>query len=190
MTSFQQLSADRVAVVTLAGGPFNRLRRIQGCGRLPSEGFTLPSAGHIQVRLQRLRLGADPDLDWRDTDYGVPPPPGPGFDLPLGITSVARSGSGFATARSSLTIQQRQQLRAAEWLERADIKVQLETFPPVFELLLPPLLHEETILLPEHGDDRLRLLISERERYRTEREDSTTAPNPVERIVYASALEV
>lgn len=189
MASFQQLSADRVAIVTPAGGPFNRLRRIQIYGRLPSEGFSLPKAGNIQVRLQRLQPGSDPDLDWRDTAHGVPPPPGPDFDLGLGIRRVARSASAFDTARASLTVEQRQLLRQGERIERADIQLQLERFPPLFDLLLPPIIHEEVILLPEHGDDRLRFLITETERYRTERDDGTTSPTPVDRIVFATAME-
>lgn len=190
LASFQQLSADRVAVVTPAGGPLNRLVRIQVYGRLPSGGMAFPRAGNVSVRLQRLRPDGDPDLDWRDTDPGVPPPPGPGTGFDIGVRRLGRSATGFHLARTSLTADQRELLRAGTQIEKAGLEAALTRFPQLFDLLLPPLIHEETILLPASGDDRLRLLITETEQYLTDREDGIVDRRPVDRIVYASAVEV
>jgi hypothetical protein len=188
LASFQQLSQDRVAVVTPAGGFLGRGRRVSVYGRLPSEGFTHPSAGNIQVRLQRLKPGGDPDLDWQDTPQGQPPQPMPAFDI--GVRQVSRSRSGFEIPRTSLVAEQRELLRAGERVSAGSLAGQIDKIPGVFELLLPPLMHEEHILLPAHDDDRLRLLITETETYRTEDEKGHTMPVAAERIVYAAAVEL
>ena len=191
MTSFQQLSADRVAVVTPAGGPLGRVRKVSIYGRLPATGYSLPNAGNISIRLQRLKVGGDEDLDWRDTEPGVPPPIGPGINVDVDLGSaLARTRSAFHIARTDLSANQRQLLRAGSALTDAQIGAQVQNFPGIFELLLPPLMHEQTILLPDHGGDRLRLLITESERYRTEGETGLPTITPVERVVYAATMEV
>lgn len=188
MASFQQLSPDRVATVVPAGGFGGRGRRVSVFGRTPGEGFSLPSAGNIRVQLQRLSAGGDPDLDWRDTPQGQPPQPTPDFEI--GINTVARSRSVFNVARNVLSGDQRGLLQQAARLDQGSLIGQIGQLPGVFDLLLPPLIHEETLLLPSHGGDRLRLMITEVERYRTEDETGRAAPAPVERIVYAATIEV
>jgi hypothetical protein len=188
MASFQQLSADRVATVTPAGGFGGRGRRISVYGRVPSEGFSLPSAGNIRVQLQRLPAGGDPDLDWRDTPQGEPPQAMPDFEI--GISNLARSRSSYHMARAALSADQRNVLQQGARIDQGSVIGQVGQLPGVFDLLLPPLIHEERLLLPTQDGDRLRVLITETERYRTEDETGRAASTPVDRIVYAAAIEV
>jgi hypothetical protein len=190
LASFQQLSADRVAVVTPLASP--GMVRVQVYGRLPAAGEApYPRAGAVTVTLQRLKPGGDPDLDWRTTDQGLPSMRGAGDGIVVGPRRVRRGASGFHRARTSLTPQHREMLRAGVGIEKAGLAGMLKKIPDLFGLLLPPLIHDETIVLPARGADRLRLLVTETEQFLTEEDDGRTDfRDPVGRIVYASMIEV
>ncbi len=191
LASFQQLSADRVAVVTPVGRQRDPMVRIQVYGRLPQTGTAYPRAGQIDVELQRLRPEGNEDIDWRRTDPGRPPLQGLGEGVAIGRQRIRRSATGFDVPRNVLTSQQREILRAGQEIEKAGLAGALTTIPDLFGLLLPPIIHDETIVLPARGADRLRLLVTETEQYLTERDDGRTdGRQPVGRIVYASTIEV
>lgn len=188
IASFQQLSPDRVATVTPVPLFLDRGRRVAVYGRLPTGGTVLPSAGNIDVRLQRLSPGGDPDLDWRDTPQGqMPQPPPPGA---LGLTQIRRTNSAFNLARDSLSRTQRALVREAAGLVDAGRIAEVLEQPGLLDLLLPPLIYEETMLLPPAGDDRLRLLVTETEIYDTEADDNRSSAEPRQRIVYAATIDL
>lgn len=189
IASFQQLSPDRVATVTPVDLFLDRGRRVAVYGRLPTDGTVRPNAGNVSVRLQRLPPGGDPDLDWRDTPQGqFPQPPPPGVSV--GVKRILRTGRAFHIARNSLSLTQRTLVREGTRLVDAGRISEVLEQPGLLDLLLPPLIYEETLLLPPPGDDRLRLLITESETYDTEADDNRTSPEPRQRIVYAATIEL
>lgn len=183
MAAFQQLAPDRVATITptVLGG-----RRVSVYGALPAAGYVRPNAGNITIRLQRLAQGGDPDLDWRDTPQGQRPHIGD----PLPFATIARTTSTFNIARGALTEQQRLIAKEGLTLVNAGRFDDLLARPEMLALMLPPLIHEETIQLPAANGDRLRLLIVETEQYSTEAESGLNSPEVRERVVYATAMNV
>ncbi|HYG47007.1 MAG TPA: hypothetical protein VD846_03605 [Allosphingosinicella sp.] len=189
MASFQQLSPDRVAIVTPVSLFLDRGRSVSIYGRLPTGGTPLPRAGTVTVRLQRLKPGGDPDLDWRDTPQGQrPDTPLPGG--PVASGRARRSGGDFHIPRSRLDAAQRVKLAEATVLAETGRVSDLLERVDLLELMLPPLIHEETLILPSKGGDRLRLLITETETYATEAESGGRNGPARDRIVYAAAIEV
>lgn len=185
MAAFQQLSPDRVATVNPVAGQ-GVLRQISVYGRTPTHGLVLPTAGTITVQLQRLKPGADPELDWHETGEAILPPPGPGINM----GSLRKQAGGFDLARNQLTNAQRLMLRETSAFGGRPVAEQLEANPDVFSLLLPPLIHQSTLAVPAHDGDRLRVLITETEKYHTETPEGRKSNVPVERIVYAAAVEL
>ncbi|MGL4542594.1 MAG: hypothetical protein ACRCUI_08815, partial [Polymorphobacter sp.] len=187
MAAFQQLAPDRVATVTPVDGSFQeRGRRIAVYGILPARGFVRPSAGHIRVRLQRLVAGGDPDLDWRDTPQGPVPIPDPQARQ----QQPERVSRAFNMVRSRLTAEQKIMVKTGDKLLDAGDYTAVLANPLLTELMLPPLIHEETVQLPLPDGDRLRLLVTETELYSTERPEGGRALESRERIVYAAAIAV
>jgi hypothetical protein len=188
MAAFQQLAPDRVATLSTVTGFGGRRRRIAVHGKLPGAGTPRPAAGAISVQLQRLVPGGDPDLDWRDTPQGPAPAAGPNAG-PLG-RRIGSMGSAFHIARNALTVEQRSLVRLGEQLLGAGDFTAVLARPDLVELLLPPLIYEETFQLPLPSGDRLRLLVTERETYSIDAENGGRSLGTRERIVYAAAIEL
>lgn len=179
LADFAQLTADRLVIVA-AGRNDLRQRTVSVYGNAPTDTPHLPQASLVRTEVQRLKSGGDPNLDWVRTDEGSP-------RLPLGIP---RDLTPLTARRARLTRADRVRLIEAERLVQVGRFGEVLTDPGLFELLRPPLIHEETITLPLRGEgERLRLLITEIETYDTGPE-SLPSGDPQERIVYAETIEL
>ncbi len=186
LADFAQLTNDRLVVTTPGANAGQRIIAVHGVG--PTESQGLPDATNFRVELQRLPVGADPDLGWIKTDEGVPPLP------PLGGI-----GNGIRSRRVA-PIQRLQRLRSLDAIGRARFVEaeglvasgrfgELFADPGLLELVRPPLLFETSIFLPLRAEgERLRLLITEYETYDTSPEPRLPGPT-IDRIVFAEAIE-
>lgn len=159
--SFQQLFPDRLVIMT----PLEQRRvRVDVFGQRPSASSAVPTAGNIQVQVQRLPEDGNPELDWVDA-------PASGLRITPTLMGAARevaagAGSGTRT-RSGTTIspQLQQQLnKVLPAFERGDLSV-MTRYPGLEALLRPQQIASVELSLPEAGRDKLRLLVTETELY-------------------------
>lgn len=165
MGSFQPLTPHRVASL-IPLGP--REYRVQVHGVAPDSVVGAPGAGWIEFQLQRLPEGGDPDLDWQDIDALPPRPP----ILGGGGQGLRRGGDLIGDVTRDLT-------GTGAVLRPGRRPLQM----------LPPLITEQTLRLPEVAGP-LRVLVTEWESHRREPADITARPEAANRIVYAAVLDL
>jgi len=188
ITEFQQLAADRLAIVTKGAGS----AKISVHGTA-ADSVAGPSIGErFEVLIQTLASGADPDLDWR-TVAEPPPPAGLSLGSRAGAAVVQGPGSIFAPTPA-------QRLEAERALQSADVRA-LTARPDLALALQPPLIWQKEVRLPPApSGGKRRLLVIEREIYFKAPDDlglpprtgSSIAevPNIGGRIVYMETLDV
>jgi hypothetical protein len=184
LAEFQQLTPDRLLIVGPGPGADGRVRRVRLHGVAPLETPWSPIGAIVKIEVQTLKPDGDEDLDWRTVSQGSPLP-----DLEL-IDIMIRRGSGlFETDRAMLAPNQHVLLREAERLiDRGAFEAVLAR-PDLIELLRPPLIHEEDIILPSRGEgERMRLLVTEWEAYAADADRKVPAEQ--RRIVYAETVEI
>ncbi|NEX91527.1 hypothetical protein [Caulobacter sp. 17J65-9] len=204
LAEFQQLTPDRLAVVTEALGapktvPPTQAFKVQVYGVLPKpkEHSAWQEAGKIDVRVQVLPPDGCPDLDW--VDWHIPEgskslAPGVG-GLPV---SVGTGGSGVkldggAVLGALVSGVANQSARAqADKLAAQGRFDDIVRDPMLIASVIPPLIEEVSVVapLPQPGVRR-RLLITESEVYRTT--PGTGAPKSseiAERIVFVETVEI
>lgn len=207
LTDFQQLTPDRLAIVTDTSRAGVAVKRVAVHGVAPAQGGNGDRAfgGQVKLEVQRLPAGADPDLGWIGmAPVEVPaiiPTPGAGRRVVASKTASKTVASKAATkavaktaaaktvagtvARKPTTARERARLQQAnQWLQAGRFTEVLQN-PDLLQWLLPPLIDAREIAIPPkpRADDRLRLLVTESERFPGE-------PGEAERtrIVYAEAI--
>ena len=187
LAEFVQLTPDRLLIVSDAPSADRRVRRVAVHGVTPEAAPQSPRAGEIRLELQTLVPGADETLGWSTVEQGRPLAAGPGQ---LVRRSPLARGM-FHLGRERLDERQRALLVEAEALLAANDFGAITARPELLELLKPPLIHEEDIILPARAEGaRLRLLVTESETYHSGEFDPRGAPRTVSRIIYAETVEL
>ena len=186
LTEFQQLTPDRLAVVTHP--PLGMEAKVVIHGALPIDARAqTPFAGLFEISLQTLTATGDPDLDWRDipkpTMSKKPIDLTPFDDQTSGASGGLRAGDLRVNAAANPQLRAQGEALAAQGRFReilADTRL--------LQVMAPPVIHEETIgLVAPPPGGRRRLLITESEVF----EAQPGAPSPWgSRIVYAEAIDV
>lgn len=183
MTEFQQLVPDRLATVTDSSRQGVVVKKVAVYGIGPRNVGPVPrdraQGGRVDIVLQRLPSGDDQDLGWVDVAPVPLPPPRPRVVGGIGKKAAKRRLGASSTTQRSVLLKQ-----ANEWVE-AGRYIDVLGRPDLLELLLPPLIHEQEIALPQGlaKGDRLRLLVTESETYPGESGEASR-----QRIVYAEAI--
>jgi hypothetical protein len=174
LTEFQQLAPDRLAIVTDASRAGVTVKRVAVHGVAPEHAGAGQLAGDIHVQLQRLPPGSDADLGWID----VPAQPIPAYPAGPAVPDPRRNRDVPATQRRTLQAQGRQ------WLAQG-LYAELLRNREVLQALLPPEVGVAEVVVPamEDGAGRLRLLVTEMERYPGEAGEARRS-----RVVYAEAI--
>lgn len=183
LAAFQQLTPDRHLSVTRDGRTVN----VAVHGHVSAK--TLPGleAGQVEVELQELAPGGDPDLDWRT----IQPPPElvarPDDERWAGqVTTRDLRAAARLTAR---TEGDRAQALEAERLSAGQRFEDLVARPELLRWLTPPLIWEGEVRLPaDHAGRNLRLMVVEREIHPTSAPDGRGVTPRGDRIVYAEAI--
>jgi len=186
LTEFQQLTPDRLAIVTHPPQGLQAKVVVHGALPLDATGPT-PFAGAFEVRLQTLAAGGDPDLDWKD----VPKPTmsKKPLDLPFGGQAAAPS-SGLSVRDPAITLRSDPALRLrSEALAAQGLFSEILANPGLLAAVVPPMIYEETVALvaPPPGGRR-RLMITESEVFEAQPGAASGAWGS--RIVYAEAIEL
>ncbi len=169
LAEFQQLTPDRLAIVTRGSGGTVAHVAIYGAGAAQQSQQNIPVAGQFLVETQVLDAGGDPDLDWRSVDAKSNPAQ-PAYEL---TPTYARPSLSLEESNAPITPQraQAQQLVATENYRA------LVSRPDLILALQPPLLWQMDVPLPaQPPGGRRRLLITESEEYLTSPE--TLVPPP------------
>lgn len=192
ITEFQQLTPDRLCIVTKNGSSAHV--SVHGTAVMPSDAG--PSAGNFDVLIQILDAGGDPDLDWRTVAE-------PKAASPFSAGRAARSRAAVSPTRPSsslLSSAQPLKLEAERILQSGDVRA-LTLRPDLALALQPPVIWKRDVRLPPapNGGKR-RILVVEREYYVMQRDDlgvdlgSTSVirglPPIGGRIVYMETLDV
>lgn len=191
LADFAQLAPDRLAISTPGTSPGQRLVRVHGVAPVDFPG--LPRAGDFKVELQRLPVGADPDLGWVHQAQPVPPPPLGGTTSP-GAVAFSRTARKSVRARSARTTmfsaaEKALLVEAQSLLDAGKFDLVLKR-PDLVRMIEPPLIYESSVYLPARSQgERLRIMITEIETYHTGAERQPTGEE-ISRIVYAEAIEV
>jgi hypothetical protein len=177
LSDFQQLAPDRLATVSDHSRRGVTVKQVSVYGAGPRAGRLLRDREHgiggvVEIEVQRLPTGADPDLGWIRME--TPPLP-----APLRRRSPIEAHATISAARKRILLAEGERLLATE--RYAELLLR----PDILRWLRPPLLHEQEIAIPDkpHDGDRLRLLVTEAEIYPGEAGEPSRR-----RIVYAEAI--
>lgn len=191
LTEFQQLTPDRLAVVTHP--PLGLEAKVVIHGALPIDArAATPFAGLFEIRLQTLSANGDPDLDWRDIPkptMSKKPIDLTPFDDKSSAPSVGLGGGGVRAGDPRTNAGANLQLRIqGEALAAQGRFREILADTRLLRVMAPPVIYEETIgLVAPPPGGRRRLLITESEVF----EAQPGAPSPWgSRIVYAEAIDV
>lgn len=201
-TEFQQLSPDRLAVVTTSGG-ISPTVNVSVYGYAPGDGDRFAAgAGIFRAKTQILRADGDPDLDWKDAE-GTPivsrrPLVGPVIERSQAAVRPTVRGQVIGPAQQPETVQPNRSMTyldrkfdMASAVQKSFSMNKLAAVIGAGELagmMAPGLLWTWQGLLPETpAGGRRRVLITECESFVTG--ESVPIPRH-ERIVYAEAIEV
>jgi hypothetical protein len=175
--AFQQLAPDRFASLS----PLGRNRfRLQIHGVLPSltgepqeDSPPRPSAGLVQVELQKRPHGSASDLDWVTVPHRPSRPPRPS-DIP--VDPMPHTD--------------------ADWLREAKDALRLGNLEPVLRhpgligRIKPPIVHDTILTLPARENFDWRLLITEAEDWPVGSDGRSDGLTRQRRIVYAATIEI
>ena len=192
MAEFQQLTPDRLAIVTR--NPGGQVAHVAVYGSGVQESFeNMPIAGQFLVDTQVLDAGGDPDLGWRSVDASANPAPAVS-DIKPSFTTQSLTLDTSATPATALQAQALQMVNTENFralLARPDLVLALQ----------PPLLWQADVPLPaQPSGGRRRLVITENETYLSSPEALVPPPpgTPVfrppvsmsSRVVYLETLDV
>ena len=189
LTDFQQLTPDRLAIVTDVSRAGVTVKRIAVHGTSPAKGGTtqgLAAGGDIQVEVQRLPAGADPDLGWNTLPSMPVPLVNP--DVVIGERGQRASSRLPASRRrlsASATVRERMLIEQGKALIEAGRYIELLRDAEMLQRFLPALIDTSEIAIPPrvNADDRMRLLITEWERFAGEKGEKDRR-----RVVYAETI--
>jgi len=182
LTEFQQLTADRLATVSDRSRRGTMVKKVSVYGvgpRAPRRGARSNRehaiGGVVEVEVQRLPQGADPDLGW--VTLQMPPVPPPLSVRHVRQPSVQRGN--ISAARKGMLIEKGERLVAEQRY------AELLRSPDILRWFLPPLIDEREVAIPkpQQDSDGMRLLVTESEVYPGEKGEPSRR-----RIVYAEAI--
>ena len=203
-TEFQQLSPDRLAVVTKTASGLSTLVNVSVYGYAPADARAVDSAkaGVFSAKTQVLDGGADPDLDWRDlagqpTLVAQPVLGGRNVvarQLTLPAPAAAPSPP-LLQVEEAVHLSPNYSVPAPLQAQFGAAKLAVISAAGLAGLLGPGLLWNwRGYLPPTPAGGRRRVLITESESYITAAADmphgpSVTTPHAL-RIIYAEAVEI
>ena len=194
-TEFQQLSPDRLAIVTKSLVGLSTVANVAVYGYAPGDSGSndAAAAGIFAARTQVLDAGADPDLEWRD----LAGQPTLSAQPPKGGVSVGSRTPVVAAQAAAPMLTQATHLDA-NYSVPASLQAQFAqaklgptvSASGVQQLLGPGLLWTwQGYLPPTPAGGQRRVLITESERYVSG--DLPPSPLPhAERLIYAEAVEI
>jgi hypothetical protein len=197
-TEFQQLSPDRLAIVSKTITTLATVAQVAVYGYAPAgaAGDTA-AAADFAARSQVLDAGSDPDLGWRDLEGQIKPTD---QSAPTPSAGSARAPAGLAAQRAALPALPAAQPARLDGnysvpagLQSAFDSAKLGpavTLGGLQNILGPGLLWSTELYLPTTpAGGRRRILITEKETYITGETAAAGYPKG-ERIVYAEAVEI
>ena len=203
-TEFQQLSPDRLAVVTKTASGLSTLVNVSVYGYAPADARAVDSAkaGVFSAKTQVLEGGGDPDLDWRDlagqpTLVAQPVLGGRNVvarQLTLPAPAAAPSPP-LLQVEEAVHLSPNYSVPAPLQAQFGAAKLAVISAAGLAGLLGPGLLWNwRGYLPPSPAGGRRRVLITESESYITAAADkphgpSLTTPH-AQRIIYAEAVEI
>lgn len=194
LTEFQQLTPDRLVVVTKSASAGTAHIAVYGvAGQKMNIARLEPD--RFEAVTQVLSAGADPDLGWRTVEADELSTPQL-TARPAQSSTSARRAAPLTTARRAAPVNNALRLEAERALEAEDLNA-LVARPDLMIALQPPLLWETEIVLPERptGGSR-RILVTEKEYYIRQFDDLgaksgiSTATQLGGRVVYMETLDI
>lgn len=190
LTDFQQLTPDRLAIVTDVSRVGVTIKRVAVHGVSPAQGGTgddQAAGGDIQLEVQRLAAGADPDLGWVTMEaIAVPTAVNPGDVVARQRKRTGRRGATAASQPSAAAVaRERVLIEKGHALIQAGRYAEVLRDTDMLQQFLPALIDASEIAIPPrvHANDRMRLLVTEWERFAGEPGESDRR-----RVVYAETI--
>lgn len=178
LTDVQQLAPDRLAVVTDVSRAGMTIKRVAVHGVSPDNSGAA-HAGLVQVEVQRLRVGADPDLGWATVPQTAIPAHAP---IHVPVHRSPRPGNAL----------EREQARtASQWLGELRFHELLRA-PDIVRWVMPPQVDVSEVVVPAAAEgERLRLLVTEWESFPDGDIDASGSnQGRRQRMVYAEVIPI